>query len=77
MTMTLLTLLEDLKRQPRALTPEEDLYLQRIGDEIRRAPHDTARWRVLEREGFHEFDWSTADADLFAKLTALRRAGMN
>ena len=48
--LKLITFLENLKAEPRRLTDEENLYLDQIGDELRRAESDAARWRILERE---------------------------
>jgi len=73
----LVTLLQSLKAQPRQLTAEEDRYLNELGDELRRANSDAARWRILEREGIHAFDWSDADQDVLDRMTALHRAALN
>ena len=73
----LVTLLQSLKAQPRQLTAEEDRYLNELGDELRRANSDAARWRILEREGIHTFDWSDADQDVLDRMTALHRAALN
>ena len=50
-TMQLITILQSLRELPRPLSDEENLYLDHITDEIRRAPSDAARWRIFEREG--------------------------
>lgn len=71
------TLLADLKHQPRQLTNDEDTYLSDLAQELRRAPNDTARWRILEREGIHKVDWSDAEHDVLDKMTALHRAALN
>ena len=65
--LKLITILEDLKVQPRQLTEEENLYLNQIGDELRRADSDGARWRILEREGLSRLDGFNFSA--FAILT--------
>jgi len=75
--LKLISILENLKTQPRRLTDEENLYLDQIGDELRRAGSDAARWRIFEREGLsrlHGFDFNE---DVIAKLTDVRRAAMN
>ncbi|MBP6707690.1 MAG: hypothetical protein KA223_00875 [Candidatus Accumulibacter sp.] len=71
------TLLDDLKRQPRHLTNDEDIYLSDLAQELRRAPSDTARWRILEREGINKVDWSDAEQDVLDKMTALYRVALN
>lgn len=75
--LKLITILEDLKLQPRQLTEEENLYLNQIGDELRRAESDAARWRILEREGLSRLDGFNFSEDVIAKLTEVRRAAMN
>lgn len=77
MTMTLIIILQSLREQPRPLTDEENLYLDHITDEIQRAPSDTARWRIIEREGIHQPDVMAFDQDILVTLTTLRRAAMN
>lgn len=74
---TIAKILADLKRQPRALTSDEDIYLSDLAQELRRAPNDTARWRILEREGINTFDWSDAEDDVLNKMVALRRSALN
>lgn len=75
--LKLISILEDLKAQPRRLTDEENLYLDQIGDELRRAGSDAARWRILEREGLSRLDGFNFDEEVIAKLTDVRRAAMN
>jgi hypothetical protein len=76
-TMQLITILQSLRERPRPLSDEENLYLDHITDEIRRAPSDAARWRILEREGINRPDVMAFDQDILATLTTLRRAAMN
>jgi len=75
--INLATLLADLKRQPRPLTNDEDRYLNDLAQELRRAPTDPARWRILEREGINTFDWSDAEQDVLNMMTTLHRAALN
>ncbi len=75
--LNLITILENLKAQPRRLTDEENLYLEQLGDEVRRAEGDAARWRILEREGLSRLDGFKFSEDVIEKLTAVRRAAMN
>ena len=75
--INLATLLADLKRQPRPITHDEDLYLNDLAQELRRAPNDPARWRILEREGINTFDWSDAEQDVLNRMTALHRGALN
>ena len=75
--LNLITILENLKLQPRRLTEEENLYLNQIGNELRRAGSDAARWRILEREGLSHLDGFNFSEDVIAKLTDVRRAAMN
>ena len=75
--LKLITILEDLKVQPRQLTEEENLYLNQVGEELRRAESDGARWRIFEREGLSRLDGFNFTDDVIAKLTEVRRAAMN
>ena len=75
--LKLITILENLKLQPRQLTEEEKLYLYQVGDELRRTESDGARWRILEREGLSRLDGFNFSEDVIAKLTEVRRAAMN
>jgi hypothetical protein len=75
--MKLITIIQSLRELPRPLSDEENLYLNHITDEIRRAPSDAARWRILEREGINRPDVMAFDQDILATLTTLRRATMN
>ena len=75
-TMQLITILQSLRELPRPFSDEENLYLDHNTDEIRRAPSDAARWRILEREGIHRPDVMAFDLDILATLTTLRRATM-
>jgi hypothetical protein len=75
--LKLISILENLKVQPRQLTEEENLYLNQVGDELRRAENDGARWRILEREGLTRLDGFNFSEDVITKLTEVRRAAMN
>lgn len=75
--LKLISIPENLKAQPRWLTDEESLYLDQIGDELRRSGSDAARWRILEREGLSRLDGFDFSDDVTAKLTDVRRAAMN
>jgi hypothetical protein len=75
--LKLITLLQDLKDQPRPLTDEENLYLDQIGNELRQASSDAARWRIFEREGLNGLDGFDFDDEVIAKLIDVRRAAMN
>lgn len=75
--LKLISILESLKAQPRLLNDEENLYLDPLGDEVRRAGSDAARWRILEREGLSRLDGFNFSEDVIAKLTEVRRAAMN
>jgi len=75
--LKLITILESLKAKPRRLTDEESLYLDQIGDELRRAESDAARWRILEREGLNRLDGFDFSEDVLARLNVVRRAGMH
>jgi hypothetical protein len=48
-----------------------------LGDELRRANSDAARWRILEREGLTRLDGFAFSDDVLAKLSDVRRAAMN
>ena len=77
--LKIISILENLKAQPRRLTDEEDLYLDQIGDELRRAGSDAARWRILQREGLDRIDIEHYgfDDDLLEYMLGVRRAAMN
>ena len=75
--LKLITLLQNLKDQPRPLTDEESLYLDQIGNELRQATSDAARWRIFEREGLSRLDDFDFDDEVIAKLVNVRRAAMN
>ncbi|MDP2433517.1 MAG: hypothetical protein Q8O33_16050 [Pseudomonadota bacterium] len=75
--LKLISILESLKAQPRLLNDEENLYLDQLGDEVRRAGSDAARWRILEREGLCRLEGFDFSEDVIAKLTEVRRAAMN
>jgi hypothetical protein len=75
--LNLITILESLKTQPRQFTDEENLYLDQLRDEIRRAKSDAARWRILEREGLSRLEGFDFDEEVIARLGEVRRAGMN
>ncbi len=76
-SMTLISILQSLRDQPRRLTDDENLYLAHLTDEIRRATSDAARWRIMEREGLSHLDGFAFDTDVIGKLTDIRRAAMN
>ena len=48
------------------MTDEENLYLDRLTDEIHRTKSDAARWRIIECEGLNSIDieYFGFDADL-------------
>ena len=75
--MKLVTILQSLRDQPRRLTDDENLYIEHLADELKRAPSDAARWRIVEREGLTRLDSFDFDADVLGKLTEIRRAAMN
>ena len=75
--MKLVTILQSLRDQPRRLTDDENLYLEHLGDELKRAPSDAARWRIVEREGLTRLDDFKFSDDVLSKLTEIRRAAMN
>jgi len=70
-----ITTFEGSDRAP--FVDEENLYLDHITSEIRRAPSDTTRWDILEREGISRPDVMAFDQDILATLTTLRCATMN
>ncbi|MGH7345668.1 MAG: hypothetical protein ACREK4_12205 [Candidatus Rokuibacteriota bacterium] len=73
----LISILESLKAKPRRLTEEENLYLEQLTDEVRRADSDTARWRILEREGFTQIEGFDFDEEVLAKLNEIRRSALS
>lgn len=77
--LKLVTILENLKAAPRPLTDEENLYLDELTEELRRADCNAARWRILEREGLGRLDIEAYgfDDDLLDCLLGFRRAAMN
>ncbi len=75
--MKLITILQSLRDRPRRLTDEENLYIEHLGDELKRASSDAARWRILEREGLSRLDGLNFSDDVIGKLTGIRRAAMN
>ena len=75
--LKLITILEDLRKQPRILNEDENLYLEEIGGELRRAQSDAARWHILEREGLDRLDGFNFSGDVLEKLIEVRRAAMN
>ena len=75
--LKLISILQDLKAQHRRLSDEENLYLDQIGDELRRAGSDATRCRILEREGLSRLDGFDFSEDVIVKLTDVRRAAMN
>ena len=75
--MKLVTILQSLRDQPRRLTDDENLYIEHLGDELKRAPSDAARWRIVEREGLTRLDDFKFSDDVLEKLTEIRRAAMN
>ncbi len=77
--LNLITILESLKAKPRPLTVEEDLYLEYLNQEIKKAESDAGRWRLLEREGLGQIEIEKYgfDPDLLEHLFKLRRKSMN
>jgi len=75
--INLMTIFARLKDGMQQLTDEENLYLNQLGDEIRRAGSDAARWRILQREGLDRIDGFNLDRDVMEKLRKLQRAAMN
>ena len=75
--MKLISILKSLQEHPRPMTDDENLYIEHLGDELRRAPSDAARWRIMEREGLTRLDGFDFDADILGKLTEIRRSAMN
>ena len=75
--MKLITILQSLRDRPRRLTDEENLYIEHLSDELKRASSDAARWRILEREGLSRLDGLNFSDDVIGKLTGIRRAAMN
>ena len=77
--LKLITILQDLKTQPRRLSDEESHYLDQISDELRKADSDAARWRILQREGLDRIDIEHYgfDDDLLEYMLGVRRAAMN
>ena len=75
--MKLITILQSLRNQSRPLTDEENLYIVHLTDEIQRASSDSARWRIVEREGITRIDGFDFDAEVLGRLTEIRRAAMN
>lgn len=77
--LNLIAIIESLKAKPRCLTDEENLYLDHLASEIRRAESDAARWRILQREGLDQIDIEHYgfDADLLDQVLSLRRESMN
>jgi len=75
--MKLISILQSLREQSRPLSDEENIYLEHLTDEIRRATSDAARWRIMDREGLNQFDGFKFDTDVMGKLTEIRRAAMN
>ena len=75
--MQLIMILQSLRERPHRLTDEENLYLDHITCEIRRAPSDAARWHIFEQEGLSRMDGFDFDADVIGKLTEISRAAMN
>lgn len=75
--MKLVTILQSLRDQPRRLTDDENLYLEHLADELKRAPSDAARWRIVEREGLTRLDDFKFSDDVLTKLTDIRRSAMN
>ena len=73
----LITILESLKMHPRRLTDEENLYLEGLGDELRGARSDAARWHILEREGLTRLDGFDLSDDVLAELSRVRRAALS
>ncbi len=75
--ITLLSILQSLRDHPRLLTVEENLYLDHLHDELRKAESDGVRWRILQREGLHQVEGFNLEDEVIAKLAGIRRAAMN
>lgn len=70
--LTLVAILSSLRSHARSLTHEEHRHLRQINLEIVSAPDDSARWRLLEREGLRQADGTQGYADLLNELERLR-----
>jgi len=75
--MKLISILQSLREHPRPLTDEENLHIDYLFNELKRAPSDAARWRIFDREGLSRMDGFDLDADVIGKLTEIRRGAMN
>jgi len=75
--MKLITILESLRQAPRQLTVDENLYLDHLADELKRASSDSTRWHILEREGLTRLDGLNFSEDIIGKLTEIRRSAMH
>lgn len=75
--LNLITILESLKVQSRALTDEENLYLDQLSREVAQAESQASFWRILEREGLNRIDGFDFGEDTMKILSDLRRAAMN
>ena len=75
--MQLIIILQSLRECPRRLTDEENLYIEHLFSEIKRAPSDAARWHIFEREGLSRMDGFDFDADVIGKLVEIRRGAMH
>ena len=75
--ITLISILQSLRDHPRLLTDEENLYLDHLRDELRKAESDGIRWRILQREGLPQVEGWNLEDDVIAKLAGIRRASMN
>ncbi len=75
--MKLIDILESLKQRPRKLNNEENLYINRLKDELRLAASDSARWHILEREGLTVIDGFNFSDDVIARLTEARKSSLH
>lgn len=75
--MKIIAIIDSLERQPRPLTEEENLRINEVADELRRAENQAARWAILEREGLGNLDGYDLEWDVIAKLADIRRGAMN
>jgi hypothetical protein len=75
--MKLITILESLRQARRQLTVDENLYLDHLADELKRAGSDATRWHILEREGLSRLDCLNFSEDVIGKLTEIRRSALH
>lgn len=75
--MNLMGILACMRKTPRPLIVDENLYLQNLAMELRSAESDAERWRIFEREGFTRVDGFDFDDDVIARLMELRRSAVH